>query len=118
MLEQYSLVLKIDNSTVSGKNVEHFISILEKFGIKVDSREDKEKNETNLLITYDDSVNKRITRNAGKQKIKSYMTVGEVRSLRKKGASAETIAETLGMSRRTFFRRWKAAAEMADEELF
>ncbi len=115
---QYSLILKIDDSAVSKNDTEHFISILSKIGMKVDSRENKEKNETDLFITFDDSVDKRITRNAGKQKTKTYMTVGEIRGLREKGVSAETLAETLGMSRSTFFRRWKNADGMPDEELF
>ena len=77
-----------------------------------------DSNEKRIWIHYDPmSIQQHLSRHAGKPVYGSDITVKEVRERMDCGESAESIAESIGISRATFFRKLKYA-EKYNQKLY
>ena len=97
--------------------IEDLREVLEKLGITVEITEglsDPKYERKYLSFRYDvDETRKKAGRNAGaKYKTgKKVMTVAEAKKRMEKGENAAILAKEMGISRSTFYRRYKESVE-------
>ncbi len=97
--------------------IEDLREVLEKLGITVEITEglsDPKYVRKYLSFRYDvDEIRKKAGRNAGaKYKAgKKVMTVAEAKERMEKGENAAILAKEMGISRSTFYRRYKESVE-------
>jgi len=105
-----------------GRNFEVLKELLSSAGVlfEIQKREEGSPIPYELRIEYDESqLRKSMTRNAGAGRKFANRTISlEEIEKRLKNETAEEIAESLGLSRATFFRKLKEAREYNRDEIF
>lgn len=109
------MIFWLDNQEERYKNqVSELNVILNKIGCKAEIKKYTSEYGTSLglEIEYDtQKIEKKLNRNAGRKKARCEFAIEtqEIRERIKKGEKAETIANELGISRSTLFRKLKEA---------
>ena len=120
MTEFISINLNYESDVKAAKRIVNDLAdVLKKIGVEVEISEPTNSDKyTWLSFRYDmEDVNRKFSRKSGKKERYLDITPGEVRDRMAAGESAEAIANGLGISRATLFRRLKNAEKNYFDEL-